>query len=74
MTVFNLYFVYAQGYEKQSSIVVAETSQGAMEKASSHPALKELVELGAQLLCMDIDKALSSQGYTISVSRLGMYH
>ena len=74
MEIFNLYMVVPKGYPEKVSVVVAQTQQEAIDKCSSHPSLSELVALGAQLICMDINTSLASQGYTISVSRLGMYH
>lgn len=70
----NLYLVFPEGYLENLAVIVADSEEEALRKGRNQKAIGELVKLGAELRCLDINKGISAQGYSIEVSRLGMYH
>jgi hypothetical protein len=69
-----LYLIAPKGYEQLSSVVAAPDEEIARQKAYSNPAIQELVDMGAELISVNITSGLATQGYSVEVFKSGMFH
>lgn len=74
METIQLYFVSPAGYEQFGSIVPAPSSEIALTVAYEYPSIKELVDMGAELSAVNVSHALLKKGYSVLVSKVGMFH
>lgn len=70
----NMYLVYPKGYESHLAIIISENSESAITKALKVPHIAEMVDMGASVMCIDVNKGLAPQGYAINVYHTGMYN
>ncbi len=74
MEVLQLFIIYPQGYESITTVIPAESKEVARQKAMSHPPIKELIGMGAKLMCVNVNDMMAMQGYNIEVSRVRVFH
>lgn len=74
MSEYALYWVAPKGFEERASVIVAKDEQEARNKALSHPAIEDAVNMGSELACINLNESMSLWGYDIKVSKRVMYH
>jgi hypothetical protein len=74
MEMLLLFLIAPKGYEQLSSVVAAPTEEIARLKAISNPQIKELTDMGAELISVNITSGLATQGYNVEVFKSGMFH
>lgn len=72
--ILNMYLLAPKGYEQLATIVVAPTEEISIKRYTEQENIKELVDMGADVVVVNITEKLAIQGYSVLISKVGMFH